>query len=75
MIDRLAARLFGRHVFGRAEQHAGLGQLAISVAGLGEFGDAEVEQLDKIWLAEEINEVNILGLEIAVDDAVRVRSR
>ena len=72
VIDVLAARLLRRHVLGRAEQHAGLRELAPPVLDLGQLRDAEVEQLHEVRLAEEVDEVHVLRLEIAVDDAVRM---
>jgi hypothetical protein len=48
-------------------------QLAIALgAVLGELGDAEVEDLHEVFVAEPLDEVDVLGLEVAVDDAVGV---
>ena len=76
VIDVLAARLLGRHVLGRAEQHAGLGQLAAARRpSTRQLRDAEVEQLHEVGIAEELDEEHVLRLEIAVDDALGVRRR
>ena len=62
--------LLGRHVLGRAHQHAHAG--LAGVLALGELRDAEVHQLDqqppRLGLVQE----DVLGLEVAVDDALLV---
>ena len=83
LVDRLAARLLGRHVGGRAEDHARLrcrvcasvgdcdrsadDAASARVAGPG-LGEAEVEHLD---LAVR-RQLDVRGLEVAVDDALLV---
>ena len=73
-VDRLAQRLLGRQVLGRAEDDARLGQrLAAPDCGCGHLGDAEVEDLDHVALAVALDQHDVVGLEIAVDDAGAVR--
>ena len=50
VIERLALRLLGRHVLGRAEDHPGLRQARRrpSSSGSLDLGDAEVEHLDEV---------------------------
>ena len=70
-----AAALLGRHVRGRAD-HARRSRSAPSrrVAACAELGDAEVEHLDEVGdRASRRHEEDVVGLEIAVDDAARVR--
>ena len=64
-------RLLGRHVLRRPHRHPGVGEAprtAIDAAG-----DAEVEHLDEVGLAVARDQVDVLGLEVAVDHARRVR--
>ena len=82
-VDVLAERLLGRHVVGGPERDAGLGQRVAGAAGLGlgvahQLGDAEVEELDDVALLVRgagVDEHDVVGLEIAVDDALAVRVR
>jgi hypothetical protein len=60
--DRLAGRLFGRQVFGGADQTAGGRQL---LAGK-HLGDAEIGELDRAVVGLE----EVLRLEVAMNDAV-----
>ena len=83
LVDGLAARLLGRHVGGGAEDHAGRrhggrgdGRRVHGVArradrGLGaqRLGEAEVEHLDGAVVAD----LDVGGLEVAMDDALLVR--
>ena len=68
-VEGLAARLLGRHVFGRAEHDARLGQAGIVVDGLG---DAEVEHLDADAAPLGVDEHDVVGLDVAVDDLALV---
>src|SRR5665647_2395376 len=43
--------------------------------GLGRLGDAEVEDLDDVRRTITGDQEDVLGLEVAVDDALRVRGR
>ena len=43
------------------------------VALRGDLGDAEVADLDEVALAAHVEQHDVLGLEIAVDDALVVR--
>jgi hypothetical protein len=63
-----AHRLLGRHEARRAERGAGARLVA---AGLAHAGDAEVEELHHALARDE----DVRGLEIAVDDALRVEAR
>ena len=62
----LAHRLLGAHVGGRAERHAGLGHAAAAGLLHGE-GDAEVGDEGAAVVQEDV-----LGLDVAVDDALAV---
>ena len=76
-VHRLAARLLGGHVAGGAEHRPLLGQVAAGAAAgdLGlvvaadRLGDAEVEHLD----AAVAGDHHVVGLEVAVEDALAVR--
>ena len=66
-----ARGLLGRHVLGRAHRHARAGQAALARGlGLGRLGDAEVEHLDEVGGAVARDQEDVLGLEVAVDDAL-----
>ena len=62
----VAPRLLGRHVVHRAER-----LLRERVGGVGEAGDAEVSDLD----AAVAKHHDVLRLDVAVDDAARMRVR
>ena len=63
-VHAFAHDLLGRHVVRRAHDHAGLGQV-----GASEAGETEVEDLDlPVGL-----DVDVAGLEVAVDDIAAVR--
>ena len=71
LIDVLfAARLLGRHVVGRADDHALLRELGVELARL-QLGDTEVHELrlDARLVADE---EHVVGLDVAVDDALRM---
>ena len=63
-----ALDLLGRHVRGRAEQLAGRGHGRHG--GVEHVGDAEVGELHRAVLVQQ----HVLGLHVAVHDALRVRS-
>ena len=67
-----AAGLLGRHVLGRAHDDAGDGELLLLRIGAPRLGDAEVDELEEGLSPAERDE-HVLGLEVAVDDAERVR--
>ena len=81
VIDRQSAHLLGRHVADGAEhdarlrsatQHCRRRALAVDRrALLRQFGQTEVENLDAVVPGDE----EVLGLEIAMDDALVVRRR
>ena len=73
VIGRVAARLLGRHVLGRAEDHAGAGEPRAALVERAHLGDAEVEDLDEVGSPLALDQVDVLGLEVAVDDALGVR--
>ena len=65
MVDFLAERLLGRHVFGRPERKSGHGYL-----GAGEYlGDAEIAQFRN---AAFVNKY-IMRFDVAMNNVVRVR--
>jgi hypothetical protein len=65
-----AAALLGRHVHRRAHDRRGLG-LDLAAGVVGQLGDAEVEDLGALAAGDLAigHEEDVLGLEIAVDDA------
>ena len=68
-----AEQLLGGHVLGGAEDDARLRQLVdLGLAG-SPLGDAEVQDLQQVGPVGPLGEKQVRGLEIAVDDAVRVR--
>ena len=77
VVDRFAAHLLGRHVADRAEDDAGRRAAAVErrrerLHGRrrsAELGEAEVENLDAAVAGDE----EVLGLQVAVDDALLVR--
>jgi hypothetical protein len=76
-IDTFADGLLGRHVRGRPHERSVPGQDArgrpcISLAV--DLGKAEVEHLPVVRIAVAIDEHDVLGLQIAMDDTHRVRS-
>ena len=74
MVDLFGApRLLGAHVERRADEQTGLGD-AVDRPVACPLGDAEIEHLGDLAVVVG-NEENVLGLEIAVDDADRVRAR
>jgi hypothetical protein len=70
-VERVADGLLGRHVDRRAERDAGLGQLdaVVDLAAADDLGDAEVEDLGEVRVAVLGHQVDVLGLDVAVDDA------
>ena len=71
-----ALRLLGAHVVRRAEQRAGprLGDRRHAEADDRRLRDAEVEHLGQLFLLV-LDEEDVVGLQIAVDDADLVRAR
>jgi hypothetical protein len=65
--------LFGAHVVGRPEHRAG-SRARPGSAGAGRFGDAEIEHLGDLSVVVT-NEEDIVRLEVAVHDPLRVRLR
>ena len=66
-IEFFAARLLGAHIFGRSRCRANFRQLPlVFVFRLLEFGNPEIEHLHDI----ELGEKDIIGLEIAVNNAL-----
>jgi hypothetical protein len=73
-VDGRPHGLLGRHVLGRAEDGALAGERGGGAAG-EEARHAEVEDLDVRARAVEPGEHDVLGLEVAVDDAELVGAR
>ena len=75
-VDALAVYLLGRHVVRRADERAGAGQLDL-LRGLKahDLGDAEVDDLEQRRSTRFLDDKDVVRLEIAVDDADRVRCR
>ena len=72
-VDRLALALLGRHVRRRAEDRA-RARAEVRLRPVKRARDPEVEHLDVVALAVAIEQHDVLGLEIAVHDAVRLRA-
>jgi hypothetical protein len=69
----LAVALLGAHVRRRADDHAGARVLRHRPAGVRrQLGDAKVEQLGVVAVAVPRTQVDVLGLQIAVDNALGV---
>ena len=69
-VERLGLALLGAHVGRRADDPAGLGQMA-GAGGVGELGEAEVRDLDRpVGVAEQVRR-----LDVAVDQSGPVRRR
>jgi hypothetical protein len=81
VVHRVAANLLGRHVADRAHHHAGLGSTSdhrrrrrLAAAGADRrdlAGETEVEDLHVPVARDE----HVLGLQVAMDDALRMRGR
>ena len=70
-VELFAQQLFRRHIHGGAEHEACLGQIIGAVVGDG-LSDAEVEDFNVIAVAALAGDHDVVGLEVAVDDAERV---
>ena len=71
-----AVALFGRHVARRPDHDARARERVVwhNVAAFGrDLGDAEVENLDDVGRVGPLDEEDVAGLEVAVDDACFVR--
>jgi hypothetical protein len=68
VVDRLAARLFGRHVMGRAGDRSGRGEAGV-VAGLGQAEVGDLDPLDAVF-EEEVGR-----FDVAMDEALGVGGR
>jgi hypothetical protein len=73
-IDRPRHGLLGRHVLRRPHHHPDSRVAALPVPR-GYFRHPEVQHLDEIRLARELEQHDVLGLEVPVDDPLRVRRR
>jgi hypothetical protein len=73
-VELLALRLLGRHELGRPEHHALLREhdAARAKLALGHLGETEVEHLREIPAAVLVGEEDVLGLQVAVNDAEAV---
>ena len=69
---RFALALLGRHVVGRSHHGTGARLVRGLVVAQGQLGQAEIEHLHEIRHVPLGDEEDVLGLEIAVDDAVLV---
>ena len=71
-VERIAARLLGAHVLGRAADDAGARDARLLRVG-ADLREAEVDDLHEVAARAHRLEDDVLGLEIAVDDALVVR--
>jgi hypothetical protein len=69
-VDRLSEHLLGRHVLGRTQRLAYDGERLHAGLRVRRFEprDAEVEQLDEVALSFVLDQHDVLGFEVAVDD-------
>jgi hypothetical protein len=74
-VQRLGARLLGRHVLRRAADEALDRQHRRAIVRLAErrLGDPEVAHLDEVLLVPALDQHDVAGLEIAMDDPLGVR--
>ena len=73
-VERAAGRLLGGHVLRRSADHVGAGEAG--QVGVEDLGDAEVEHLhDLVRAGPALRDHDVLGLQVAVDHAARVRLR
>ena len=70
-----AGRLLGRHERGRSHDHAGLrgASSALADAGLGQLRDAKVDHLDEVLPALVRDQIDVVGLDVAVKNPPIVR--
>ena len=75
LIELPPGKLLGAHVRRGSEHHPLLRELLLLrlIFGLASLGDTEVEDLHEIRLTGARREDDVIGLEIAVDDAAAVR--
>ncbi len=71
-LDVHAATLLGRHVIGRAHRRAGLRLVLGAAAGREELHEPEVEQLGLHASILVEHEIDVLGLQIAMEDVLPV---
>ncbi len=64
--------LLGGHVAGRADGDARAGEVQGWSAAAHALGDAEVQHLDEVRLIVDVHDHDVLGLHVAVDDALGV---
>ena len=67
-----AFALLGRHVVGSAHHRASTRLVRNLVGTQGQLGKPEVEHLHEVACAALVDEKDVLGLEVAVDNAVRM---
>ena len=72
-IDRVAHHHLGRHVPGRADDEPRLRGQGVIHAPIGDgLHETEVEDLDEVAHQAELAEVDVGGLDVAVDEAADV---
>ena len=69
----LAGALLGAHVGRGTHHHAGLGLAGGEALVVGDAGDAEVHHLHEVLLPLHGDQVDVVRLQVAVDDALAVR--
>src|SRR5690554_378904 len=70
-IDLGGEDLLGRHVARRSNNSPVAGELNVVLAA-DDFCDTEVEYFDEIFVAVDINEENVVGFDVAMNDSVTV---
>ena len=77
VVDRFAVDLFDRHIGVGADHRAGAGEagVVLFVRGVEELGDAEVEDLDEVFVLLAGDAKAVLRLHVAVDDLGGVGGR
>ena len=76
MVHPRPANLLGRHILRCAEDHAGARQrlpfVTILFGGFRHLGDTEIEELHVVSLPGSVDQHDVVGLEIPVNDASAV---
>ena len=78
VVQVLSGGLFGRHVFGRSENHAGFREFTTRSSigfDVAHLRDAEIDDLDEVGHTVSRGEKDVLGLDVAVHDALFVGRR
>ncbi len=73
-VDLFALHLLGRHEIGRTDDRS-LARELVELRTFTELREAEVEDLREVGIVARPRDHDVLGLDVAVDDALQVRLR